>query len=156
MDLNKADRLILAKLIEGRCTPSYLSKELSKSQPYISQRLNELKQEGLVIRVHRGLYEHGNQENTVVDPTNKIKNKSDEELIEPFTTGGESQDAESPGESEESNGGQDSPDEVVEVEADEFDSAERVKRRGKKEEERTGEWESEFMLDSSSDSDSSG
>ena len=53
----KIDAEILHELADGRCTPRYLSKQLDHQQPYVSQRLRELRDDDLVEKVDRGLYE---------------------------------------------------------------------------------------------------
>lgn len=80
MELNTTDKLILAKLREGRASPSYLAAELSKQQPYISQRLSGLIDTGCVVRVHWGLYGHAALEKTSVDATHIIETLDENEL----------------------------------------------------------------------------
>lgn len=56
-EFTETELAILDLLSEGRCTPAYLSDELDVSQPYVRERLRELKRLGLVDTVYRGLYE---------------------------------------------------------------------------------------------------
>lgn len=56
-EFSETELAILDMLAEGRCTPSYIAAEIDKSQPYIRDRLSDLKRLGLVDTVHRGLYE---------------------------------------------------------------------------------------------------
>jgi len=83
MDLNDTDRLILAKLREGRAKPAYLAEELGKQQAYISQRLKHLVGEGLVVRVFRGLYGHAALETEHVDAARLVEEMSVRDLIDP-------------------------------------------------------------------------
>lgn len=53
----RIDVEILLELDAGRCTPRYLARELDHQQPYVSQRLRDLVDDGLVERIDRGLYE---------------------------------------------------------------------------------------------------
>lgn len=57
IELRDIDRTILEHLLEGRCTPSYLSKQIGVVQQYISQRLARLVDAEIVDRIDRGLYE---------------------------------------------------------------------------------------------------
>jgi DNA-binding Lrp family transcriptional regulator len=81
MELNTTDRLILAKLQEGRAKPSYLARELGKQQPYISNRLSHLVENGVVIRLYRGLYGLKELEGTRVDAEQLVEQATDEELV---------------------------------------------------------------------------
>lgn len=82
MDLNHTDRLILAKLQEGRMTPGYLASELDKQQPYINQRLKPLVEAGVVVRLHRGLYGHAALESTPVDAEGHASAATDRMLLD--------------------------------------------------------------------------
>lgn len=144
MDLNTTDRLILAKLTEGRCTPGYLSSELSKGQPYISQRLKRLKEEELT-QVHRGLYGHGNQQNTIVDATSKVKRQSDEKLIEPTTIDQASDTTDSTSQNDPSDADNDNSEkEVVNVELEEVDLTKQSETQDR-EADRSAEWDPESL-----------
>lgn len=81
MRLNKTDKLILAKLREGRCTPTYLSEELSRDRAYISQRLKLLREAGIIRRVHQGLYSHSELQESGINAENYIEQTTDEDLI---------------------------------------------------------------------------
>lgn len=83
MELNDTDSLILAKLTEGRCTPRYLSTELSKQQPYVSQRLKKLCDNGYVVRIDRGLYQHANLDYAKVDAHDAVQSRDEDELLNP-------------------------------------------------------------------------
>lgn len=82
-DLNTTDRLILAKLREGRATPGYLADELGKQQSYISQRLAHLTDLGVVAKAARGLYGLDALEGETVDARPIAEDASAEELIAP-------------------------------------------------------------------------
>jgi len=73
--------MVLAKLREGRCTPRYLSKELGKSQPYINQRLKNLKNSNYVRKIDRGLYAHSELSADSLDASKKVENLTVDELI---------------------------------------------------------------------------
>lgn len=81
MELNTTDRLILAKLQEGRAKPAYLASELGKQQPYISNRLSHLVENGVVIRLYRGLYGLKELEEARVDAEQIVKQATDDELL---------------------------------------------------------------------------
>jgi DNA-binding transcriptional ArsR family regulator len=83
VDLNKTDKMILAKLREGRCTPRYLSKEFGKNQSYISQRLKKLKDDDIVTQIDRGLYTHSELTANKLDASRKIKQLTDNGLLHP-------------------------------------------------------------------------
>lgn len=55
--LREIDEKILVQLCEGRGTTGYIAKEINEQQPYVSRRLGELVDAGIVTRVDRGLYE---------------------------------------------------------------------------------------------------
>lgn len=57
IELRDVDEEILRLLLEGRCTPRYLSGEIGVVQQYISQRLSRLVEHDVVTKVDRGLYE---------------------------------------------------------------------------------------------------
>lgn len=82
-DLNTTDRLILAKLREGRATPGYLADELGKQQSYISQRLAHLTDLGVVAKAARGLYGLDALEGETVDARAIAEDASAEELVAP-------------------------------------------------------------------------
>lgn len=81
MDLNETDKMILVKLREGRCSPRYLSKELGKSQPYISQRLKKLTDLNYVTKIDRGLYAHSKRPTETLDAKVMYKQLTNEEII---------------------------------------------------------------------------
>lgn len=81
MDLNTTDRLILAKLQEGRAKPAYLASELGKHQPYISNRLKRLVDNGVVTRIDRALYGLAELETGPVNAKQIVKHATDEELL---------------------------------------------------------------------------
>jgi DNA-binding transcriptional ArsR family regulator len=83
VDLNKTNKMILAKLRESRCTPRYLSKEFGKNQSYISQRLKKLKDDDIVTQIDRGLYTHSELTANKLDASRKIKQLTDNELLHP-------------------------------------------------------------------------
>lgn len=144
MDLNETDKLILAKLTEGRCTPSYLSDELSKRQPYISQRLAGLREEGYIVRIHRGLYEHGSKR-TKLDASKEVERRSAAELIDPSGMQEESQKTGSSTKAEVSDNtseerADEGTDENEEINIDELTSEDTIKERSENRE-RTGEWD---------------
>lgn len=55
--LNPTDEEIVDMLAEGRCTPSYLSKELDTSRQNIQRRLEVLTAGEVVKKIDTGLYE---------------------------------------------------------------------------------------------------
>lgn len=81
VDLNTTDRLIIAKLREGRATPGYLADELGKRQSYINQRLGPLVEAGLVKKVDRGLYGLAATEGSDVDAQELADRLDDEDLV---------------------------------------------------------------------------
>ena len=81
VDLNTTDRLIIAKLREGRATPGYLADELGKRQSYINQRLGPLVEGDLVKKVDRGLYGLAATEGSGVDAQELADRLDDEDLV---------------------------------------------------------------------------
>lgn len=57
IDLNDADRQILGELTTGRNVPANLADELGYSRQYIQNRIQRLREHGLVNNVGRGVYE---------------------------------------------------------------------------------------------------
>ena len=81
VDLNTTDRLIIAKLREGRATPGYLAGELGKRQSYINQRLGPLVEADVVEKVDRGLYGLVTTEGSSVDAQVLVDRLDDEDLV---------------------------------------------------------------------------
>lgn len=57
IDLTDTDRAILAELVEGRCTPSFLEKQTGFTRQAIQGRLTVLRAADFVEKVDTGLYE---------------------------------------------------------------------------------------------------
>lgn len=57
IDLDDTDRAILRELAEGRCTPSYLEKQLDPTRQTIQTRLRTLVAAEYVDKIDTGLYE---------------------------------------------------------------------------------------------------
>lgn len=72
IELNDADRDIVAVLREGRNTPSNIARRLDFSREYVSQRLTRLREHGVVTRIDRGLYELDDEDVHPVDPVDPI------------------------------------------------------------------------------------
>lgn len=81
INLNKTDKLILAKLREGRCTPTYLAEELNRDRSYVNQRLKHLREAGIADRVHQGLYKHAELDDSRLDAEEIVSETDREELI---------------------------------------------------------------------------
>ena len=60
VDLSPTDRAALEMLREGRCTPAYIASEREYSRAHVRNRLQRLTELGYVTRLHKGLYELGN------------------------------------------------------------------------------------------------
>jgi len=56
-DLNPTDEKIVEMLAEGRCTPSYLAREIDTSRQNIQRRLEVLTAGEVVEKIDTGLYE---------------------------------------------------------------------------------------------------
>lgn len=72
IELNDADREIMAVLREGRNTPSNIARRLDYSREYVAQRLTRLREHDIVSRVDRGLYQLEEIEPDPVDPDDPI------------------------------------------------------------------------------------
>ena len=57
IDLSPTDKAILEMLREGRCTPAYIAAERDYSRAHVRNRLQRLTEHGVVVRLHKGLYE---------------------------------------------------------------------------------------------------
>lgn len=57
IDLNDADRAIIAELRGGRNLAANIAESTDYSRQYISDRLRRLSEHGVVVNVGRGLYE---------------------------------------------------------------------------------------------------
>ncbi|MFC7176982.1 winged helix-turn-helix transcriptional regulator [Halosegnis marinus] len=67
IDLNDADKKIIAALREGRNLPANLADELGYSRQYIQNRLTRLREHGIVDNIGRGVYELAEEYNGTIN-----------------------------------------------------------------------------------------